>query len=254
MAYDVEKNIAFKIEQQFPAIYREEQNELVSLVTDFYKFMETQSNQAVYNSRRMFEYRDITTTLQSMIIFFQKKYLVDLPLLDDASVRLLVKNILALYRRKGSENGITLFFRMFYQEDIQIYNPSNNIFKPSDSNWRTGEFLQLIPNSGTFYARDGVTYYNYGDLLNKNIVGSTSHAKAAVDKINLILLNNTLTPGFKNSTKNPYLAPIPYGQRLGNTFRSAQIRGSKKIIRRNYVDPQFGRLVGTGGAGIKNNF
>jgi hypothetical protein len=194
MAYDVEKNIAFKIEQQFPAIYREEQNELVSLVTDYYKFMETQSNQAVYNSRRMFEYRDITTTLQSMIIFFQKKYLVDLPLLDDSSVRLLVKNILALYRRKGSENGITLFFRMFYQEDIQIYNPSNNIFKPSDSNWRTGEFLQLIPNSGTFYARDGVTYYNYGDLLNKNIVGSTSHAKAAVDKINLILLNNTLTP------------------------------------------------------------
>jgi len=69
-----------------------------------------------------------------------------------------------------------------------------------------------------------------------------------------VCLNNTLTPGFKNSTKNPYLAPIPYGQRLGNTFRSAQIRGSKKIIRRNYVDPQFGRLVGTGGAGIKNKF
>mgnify|MGYP006082198943 CR=1 FL=1 len=69
-----------------------------------------------------------------------------------------------------------------------------------------------------------------------------------------VCLNNTLTPGFKNSTKNPYLAPIPYGQRLGNTFRSAQIRGSKKIVRRNYVDPQFGRLVGTGGAGIKNKF
>lgn len=69
-----------------------------------------------------------------------------------------------------------------------------------------------------------------------------------------VCLNNTLTPGFKNSTKNLYLAPIPYGQRLWNTFRSAQIRGSKKIVRRNYVDPQFGRLVGTGGAGIKNKF
>ena len=194
MAYDVEKNIAFKIAQQFPAIYREEQSELVQLVTDYYRFMETQTNQAVYNSRRMFEYRDITTTLQSMIIFFQKKYLVDLPLLEDASVRLLVKNILALYRRKGSENGIVLFFRMFYNEDVQIYNPSQNIFKPSDSDWRTGEFLQLIPNKHVFYARDGVTLYDYSDLLNKNIVGSTSHAKAAVDKINFILLNNTLTP------------------------------------------------------------
>ena len=190
----IEKKIAFKIAQQFPAIYREEQNELVQLVTDYYKFMETQPNQAVYNSRRMYEYRDITTTLQSMIIFFQKKYLADLPLLEDASVRLLVKNILALYRRKGSENGVILFFRMFYEEDVTIYNPSKNIFKPSDSDWRTGEFLQLIPNDNTFLSRDGLSTYTYADLLSKNVVGSTSHAKAVVDKINFILLNNTLTP------------------------------------------------------------
>lgn len=194
MKNDVEKTIAFKISQQFPAIYRENQTELVQLVTDYYKFLETQRNMSVYNSRRMFEYRDITTTLESMIIFFQKKYLADLPLLEDASVRLLVKNILALYRRKGSEAGITLFFRMFYEEDVEIYNPSDNIFKPSDSDWRTGEFLQMVPNNNVFLSRDGNTKYSYADLLSKNIIGSTSHAKAAVDKINFIMLNNTLTP------------------------------------------------------------
>ena len=71
---DIEKKIAFKIPQQFPAIYREQNAELVQLVQDYYKFLETTPNQGVYNSRRMFEYRDITTTLDSMIIFFQKKY------------------------------------------------------------------------------------------------------------------------------------------------------------------------------------
>ena len=194
MTNAVEKNIAFKISQQFPAIYRENQNELVQLVTDYYKFLETQRNMSVYNSRRMFEYRDITTTLDSMIIFFQKKYLADLPLLEDASVRLLVKNILALYRRKGSEAGIILFFRMFYGEDVEIYNPSDNMFKPSDSNWRTGQFLQLVPNNNVFLSRDKSVKYSYADLISKNITGSTSHARAAVDKINFIMLNNTLTP------------------------------------------------------------
>jgi len=69
-----------------------------------------------------------------------------------------------------------------------------------------------------------------------------------------LCLDSTLTPSFKNSTKNMYLAPIPYGQRLGNTFRSSQIRGTKKIVRKNCVDPQFGRLVGTGGARLVNKF
>ena len=93
---EVEKQISFKIAQQFPAIYRENNDELVSLVTDYYKFLETTPNQSIYNARRMFEYRDITTTLSSMILFFQKKFLADLPLLNDTSVRLVVKNILDL--------------------------------------------------------------------------------------------------------------------------------------------------------------
>ena len=191
---DIEKKIAFKIPQQFPAIYREENAELVQLVQDYYEFLETTPNQGVYNSRRMFEYRDITTTLDSMIIFFQKKYLSDLPLLEDASVRIVVKKILDLYRRKGSESGIVLFFRMFYNEDVEINNPAQFVLKPSDSKWQTGTYLQMVPNSGVFYARDGVTYYQYSNLLSKNITGSTSGAKAAVDKINFILLNGTLTP------------------------------------------------------------
>jgi len=191
---EVEKQISFKIAQQFPAIYRENNDELVSLVTDYYKFLETTPNQSIYNARRMFEYRDITTTLSSMILFFQKKFLADLPLLNDTSVRLVVKNILDLYRRKGSASSVILFFRMFYQEDVEIFNPSKYILKPSTSKWQTGNYLQMIPNNGLFYDSTSENYYEYFDLLSKTIIGSVSKATAAVDKINFILLNNTLTP------------------------------------------------------------
>ena len=227
-AKEVEKQISFKIAQQFPAIYRENNDELVSLVTDYYKFLETTPNQSVYNSRRLFEYRDITTTLSSMIIFFQKKFLADLPLLDDTSVRLVVKNILDLYRRKGSSASVILFFRMFYQEDVEIFNPSKYILKPSSSKWQTGNYLQMIPNNGLFYNTAGDAFYEYVDLLSKTITGSVSKAEAAVDKINFILLNNTLTP-------------ILYLSNLKGTFK----RFDDIIARVNGEDVSFGVLNGS---------
>ena len=52
----------------------------------------------------------------------------------------------------------------------------------------------MVPNNGLFYDTSGENYYEYLDLLSKTVTGSTSKAQAAVDKINFILLNNTLTP------------------------------------------------------------
>ena len=191
----VEKNIAFKIAQQFPAYYREQGAELVDMVEQYYRFVESEPNMGVYNTRRMFEYRDVGTTLAEMLIYFKKKFMADLPPLDDdKTVRFVIKNIMDLYRRKGTESGLILFFRMFYQEDIQIRYPSKYMLKPSDSNWKTGTYLQMYPNNNTFYSSDGVTLYGYNDLLSRNIYGSISKAKAIVDKINFVYLNGTLTP------------------------------------------------------------
>ena len=78
---EIEKNISLFIKQQFPAIYREDGPELVQLVEDYYKWSETQTNQHIYHQRRYFETKDIDTTLESMIIFFKKKFMADLPLI-----------------------------------------------------------------------------------------------------------------------------------------------------------------------------
>jgi len=191
----VEKDIAFKIANQFPAYFREQGPELVDMVEQYYRFVESESNMGVYNTRRMFEYRDIGTTLSDMIIFFKKKYMADLPNIeDDKTARFVIRNIMDLYRRKGTESGIKLFFRMFYEEDVEIKYPAKNMLKPSDSKWRTGAFLQMFSNNGRFFSPDGQTEYSYADLLSKDIYGTISQAKAIVDKINFVYLNNTLTP------------------------------------------------------------
>lgn len=189
---EILKKVSFFIDAQFPALYKEFGPELVQLVKDYYAFLETDTNQSVYNIRRIFEYRDVSTTLSSMVIHWQRKFLADLPL-KESQVPFIIKNIMDLYRSKGTEQGIKLFFRIFYQEDIDVYYPAQKMFKASASTWRTGTFLQMFPNSNEFSSKTGVEY-SYLDLLGRNIIGSTTGAKASVNKINFVLLNGIVTP------------------------------------------------------------
>lgn len=189
----VEKLISFHIERQFPAIYREDGQELIQLVKEYYKFLETNTEQSLYNGRRLFEYKDIDTTLESMLIFFKKKYLADLPF-DGDTIRIVVKNILGLYRRKGTQGGLELFFNIFYNESIKVYYPSKDMLRPSDSEWKKGTYLQMMPNDGLFTSTKTANTYTYKDLIGKQIIGISSRVKATVDKINFVIIGNTLTP------------------------------------------------------------
>lgn len=190
---EIEKSILFKVHQQFPAIYRENGEELVQLVKDYYEFLETETNMSHYNSRRLFEYRDISTTTTEFIVQFHKAFMPDLDLLDPSVTRFVVKNILDLYRRKGTPGSIKLFFRMFYNENAQVTFPGKWMSKPSDSSWRRGIYLELEPNNKIFYDADD-NEYDYGDLYGRNIRGAKSGARAAVDTVSFLVINKTLVP------------------------------------------------------------
>ncbi len=189
---DLDKNISLFVESQFPAIYKENGAELMEFAKAYYKWMETDTSASNYNSRRMFEYRDIATTSQEMIIFFQKKFLADLPLKPEL-VQFAVRNILDLYRSKGTEQGLKLFFRMFYEADVNITYPASKMLKVSASRWKSGTYLQLFANDNNFVSASGLRY-TYADLIGRNITGSVSGSKAAIDKINTVILNGIKVP------------------------------------------------------------
>jgi hypothetical protein len=179
----VEKFISYQIERQFPAYYRENGRELIEFVKAYYDFLERLPNQSTYNSRRLFEYRDIDNTLDSLVLFFKNKYLNDLPF-NESTVRLTVKRILDLYRRKGNKESIDLFFQMFYDEKVKIYYPSVDILKPSDSKWETQKYLQLFPESP----------FLFKDITNERVFGTISKAEAVIKNAFFILVNGTFTP------------------------------------------------------------
>jgi hypothetical protein len=104
--------------------------------------------------------------------------------LDDENTRFIVKNVLDLYRRKGTPEGVELFFRMFYDDTIDIYYPAEAILKPSSSSWNQNVFLQLYPIDASVLR----------NVSGKTVFGSASKAEAVVDRNIFILINNTLIP------------------------------------------------------------
>lgn len=230
----IEKSISYQIEKQFPVIFREDGTELVDLVKNYYKFLEEDSKQSVYNNRRIFEYRDVDTTLESMILFFKNKYMKDLPL-DDPNIRFIVKNILDLYRRKGSNEGIELFFRMFYDSEVEIYYPARDMFKPSESIWKTGSYIQLYPVVSTEV---------FNGIINRKIFSSITNATAFVDNIYFININQSVIPLiFLSGIKGQFggfetiysLNPnIEYG-RIYGSMREVNIPTSGKLRGDNLV-------------------
>lgn len=233
----VEKYISYQIERHFPALYRESGRELVDFVKSYYDFLERMPNQGTYNSRRLFEYRDIDNTLDQLLIFFKKKYLNDLPY-DESSMRFIVKHVLDLYRRKGNKESIDLFFKMFYDEKVNVYYPSTAMLKPSDSKWETQKYLQLFPTSP----------FSLRDVAGKRIIGTISKAEAIVDNAFFILLNETMIPVlFINNVRGNF---VSYDNILFKDVASRNIGvvygslTSAEVVDTNDLIPTTGNEVG----------
>ncbi len=73
MTLDIPKHISQLIESQFPAVYREEGDNLIAFVKAYYEFLETDPKYAIYRNRNLFETTDIDATLDEFVVHFKKK-------------------------------------------------------------------------------------------------------------------------------------------------------------------------------------
>ena len=62
---------------------------------------------------------------------------------DDAvSTRKLIKNIKSLYRAKGTAKAHKAFFRILFNENSEVYTPSDDMLRVSDGSWNVQTFLR----------------------------------------------------------------------------------------------------------------
>jgi hypothetical protein len=165
-----EANISPLIPDQFPSFYDDDESLFIPFVQAYYEWME-QSNNVINLSRNLLSYRDIDKTIDDFIVHFKLKYLNNIQFDTATNKRLIVKHSGDLYRAKGTERGLELFFKLVYAEPISFYYPKKDIFRLSDNEWVIPYYLE-------------VTDSQYTDLYaGQEITGAVSGATAFVDRI-----------------------------------------------------------------------
>ena len=179
MALELRDAVYSGISQQFPAIYQEDGDFLVSFVQAYYEHLDEK------NDRNIPKLRDIDTTLSAFLIYYKKKFLADLPIDTQLDTRFIIKHIQDMYRRKGTQESLELLFRMFFNEDIEVFYPSTAILRPSDSIWGGDVFFEGKPV---------FTVDDYEVEKGQRIRGDVSLATAFVDEVIFVNFSGALIP------------------------------------------------------------
>jgi len=180
MALIVPNTISTFIKSQFPRLYDEDGIEFEKLLQAYYEWTElsagasgnnaTFASTAIGNpintSRNLFNIRDVDTTSNTYFSHFQNKYLYGIPNTLPGDKRFFIKHVIDIYRSKGNIQGYKLLFKLFYNDEVDIYLPKTDIFKPSDGDWDSPKYLEVVDNPNNI------------SLVGKIIEGSASGAKA----------------------------------------------------------------------------
>ena len=179
MSVVVRDDIYPQIAQQFPTLYKENGQVLIEFVKAYYEHLDSTMD------RNIPKLKDIDTTLTAFVVYFKKKYLAELPIDTAIDIRFILKHIKDLYTRKGTKEGLDLLFRMFFDEEIEIFYPSTSILRPSDSVWGGDTYLEMLPV---------YTVENYEIEKGQRIRGDISLATGFVDDIIFVNFGGSLSP------------------------------------------------------------
>lgn len=163
------QGISNLIKNQFPSFYQEDGPNFIAFVEAYYEWME-QTGNVIGDSRNLLSYRDVDTTLPEFLNHFTAKYLYGIPDKIKFDKRFLIKHVLDIYRAKGTIRGYKLLFKLLYDEDVQIYLPSRDIFTTSDGQWYQPQYLEVNTKDVT------------GSYVGQLVRGTTSGAEAVIDQ------------------------------------------------------------------------
>lgn len=230
MSADLKTSIL--VNRQVPEFVRDEYPKFVTFLEAYYEFLEAQANTAtssnnlITTAKSLRNIADVDDSLEQFEKNFYNTYASLVPLEVQSNKALLFKQLLPLYRTKGSENSFKLLFQLVFGEDIDVILPKNNVLRASASDWQVDNKLRINPDissrytgngtSKTFYLAQqvgvdevsiyinnvlktaGVDYFINKEYRQLNFVVAPTNGAiitAAYDSFNIALLNNRKVTG-----------------------------------------------------------
>ena len=189
----IEKYISPFIQSHFPEFYKEYGSNFIAFTRAYYEWLESAGN-PLEQSRSIYEYADIDSTLDTFVKYFKNKYMFSIPENIATDKRLLSKHILDLYRSKGSLRSYELLFRILFNEDIQVYVPGNDLFRLSNNEYVKPIYIETTSNK---YLKDIVGKIIYDSSLQASGVIENYYTKIINNETINILTLSAVTGSFK---------------------------------------------------------
>lgn len=167
--------IVDRVKDEFPDFYTEYGETFTEFLKVYYQWVE--DNSYTGPTKDVPSLLDIDETTTEFLKFFKKQYMADLPIELLGNQRYLQKNILDIYRSKGTDEGLRLLFRLLYNKEIDIYIPGKDIFRLSAGKWILRKYLEV--------SEEDINK----DLEGKEVTGEYSGAKCIVESYEIKIHN-----------------------------------------------------------------
>lgn len=123
-----------RVESLIPSQLRESSAVLIELLRDYYDYMNKHDNPS-YEIDSINNVRDIDTPYHDYLDQIQKEIAAALPGIIVADKVKLYKNLVQYYKVRGSSDSIELFFKIIFQDNVEVYYPREDILIPSSGRW-----------------------------------------------------------------------------------------------------------------------
>ena len=187
------------VSEQLPAFVREDHETFVKFIEYYYRFLE-QDGQQSYVSKNFLNYLNIDLISEDILSdnelganhqlreegdyhsFLQKmydtyiKYIPDTLLTDKVTF---LKHAKEFYLSTGSEKSVRFLIRALLNKDADFYYPKTDILRASDGKW----FIEKSLKVTDIRVNNVSNSMAVGNFSNTTIIGLTSNAAAAVEKV-----------------------------------------------------------------------
>ena len=156
-------NMSYLIESQIPDFVKTDYPNFSKFIKDYYSYLDLgpealgalnlvdgETNQAPNHLlQELIDKLNVDHSLNEEQDFLQpllEQYAIDFPSTADIDSRLLIKNIRSFFESKGSRKGVEEFFKMMFNEEVEIFLPSEFILRPSDGIYDTELAVKVYAN------------------------------------------------------------------------------------------------------------
>lgn len=229
---------SLQVSQHLPEFVRDENPKFIAFLEAYYEFMEQKMNYDITSKAKLLRYvSDPDESISDFEKSFFETYMTLIPRNAVLDKSLMVKNILPLYKAKGTPKAFEFLFRILFNEPVDIILPKNNILRASSGKWTIENQLRILKNS--IYSK------NIGDGATKTfLMAQSSTADDIIVLVNDIITTDfTIQPEYKKinfntAPTNGSIIKIYFKNPDLKIFNNREVvgvsTGSKAIIEKSY--------------------